>query len=99
MSLHTVTCRCLQGDLSKGEFRQQARKLGLAADKKALDELFDSFELNSSGSMDIKRMKVRAPNPSFQPFVELVTTIHQADEARARRGPNVATTSRRLFWP
>eukprot|EP00966_Prymnesium_polylepis_P194208 4501960-Prymnesium_polylepis.2 len=37
--------------------RSQVRKLGLNADKKAVDELFNSFELNSSGAMDVKLLK------------------------------------------
>ena len=45
------------GDISRQEFRLHTRKLGLEAETQSVDDLYDSLDLDGSGSLDIEEMK------------------------------------------
>ena len=45
------------GDISKQEFRLHVKKLGLDADTGQIDALYDSLDLDGSGSLDTDEMK------------------------------------------
>ena len=45
------------GELDKPEFRQNVKAMGVAAESKEIDELFDSPDKSGSGTLDMKEVK------------------------------------------